>query len=125
MGPLDIFFHLFLQLLVNEGPLVSLQPCKLLKVIAESWLLIVKPNPCYFEARSSMSMNDVLSGCLYYSQPQPPEKSHYEILSVTHTPLTNVLLMASGGALGSRISTENTLLASQCIHLNISRSHFP
>lgn len=42
MGPLDMFFLLFLQLLVNEGPLVSLQPCKLLKVIAESWLLIVK-----------------------------------------------------------------------------------
>lgn len=107
------------------GILATLQ---VLTVIVEPWLLIVKYDylvPVTLRLKSCMNLNHWFNDCLYYSQPQPSEKSHHEILSVVHAPLTNVLLMTWDVALVSRISTENILLASQCVHLSISCSHFP
>lgn len=109
--------YLSLQLLVSEGPLVSLQPCKLLKLLHNLGF--------WFKDGHLIPVKCLPNDYLYNSQPQPSEKSHYEILSMAHAPLINVVLMTSDVALVSGISTENTLLTSQCIHLNISLSHIP
>lgn len=116
IGPLG---HVLLSVFTTScewRPFGILATLQVIKVIVESWLLVVKHGhlvPVTLRLKSCIRMNDWLNGCLYYSQLQPSEKSHY------------VLLMTSDVALVSRISTENILLASQCIHLSISCSHFP